>query len=161
MCFLCSNSKNGALCNKMLSSFFVCLAFCWSRLISLIVWGKISLISWRGKGRPCKMNCLKVMQWGNAGFWSWFQFSTCAYKASFSRPRHRVPRAQSHQSEGAETKARCPDSSTWWARRTFASLRYPEFPLSACKPGFHDHCFLFVFAQMQQWCSRQRSVSRM
>ncbi|KAM9383962.1 uncharacterized protein mbpa isoform 1-T1 [Pholidichthys leucotaenia] len=30
-----------------------------------------------------------------------------------NRPRRRVPRAQSRRSEDAETKAHCPDSSTW------------------------------------------------
>ncbi|XP_013768015.1 uncharacterized protein mbpa isoform X2 [Pundamilia nyererei] len=45
-----------------------------------------------------------------------------------SRPRHRVPRAQSHQSEGAETKARCPDSSTW-------EKASPVHPLNAGAPS--------------------------
>uniref|UniRef100_A0A3P8NCH2 Myelin basic protein n=1 Tax=Astatotilapia calliptera TaxID=8154 RepID=A0A3P8NCH2_ASTCA len=43
-------------------------------------------------------------------------------------PRHRVPRAQSHQSEGAETKARCPDSSTW-------EKASPVHPLNAGAPS--------------------------
>uniref|UniRef100_A0AAZ1XPC2 Myelin basic protein n=1 Tax=Oreochromis aureus TaxID=47969 RepID=A0AAZ1XPC2_OREAU len=45
-----------------------------------------------------------------------------------SRPRHRVLRAQSHRSEDAETRARCPDSSTW-------EKASPVHPLNAGAPS--------------------------
>ncbi|XP_068188763.1 uncharacterized protein mbpa isoform X2 [Antennarius striatus] len=40
-------------------------------------------------------------------------FETAQLFMNHNRPRHRVPRAQSRRSEDAETKAHCPDSSTW------------------------------------------------
>ncbi|XP_008299308.1 myelin basic protein isoform X1 [Stegastes partitus] len=47
---------------------------------------------------------------------------------SFSRLRHRVPRAQSRPSEDAETKAHCPGSSTW-------ETPSPALPLNAGAPS--------------------------
>ncbi|XP_026012647.1 uncharacterized protein mbpa isoform X3 [Astatotilapia calliptera] len=52
-----------------------------------------------------------------------------------SRPRHRVPRAQSHQSEGAETKARCPDSSTCDVLVRDQEKASPVHPLNAGAPS--------------------------
>ncbi|XP_042081334.1 uncharacterized protein mbpa isoform X1 [Haplochromis burtoni] len=52
-----------------------------------------------------------------------------------SRPRHRVPRAQSHQSEGAETKARCPDSSTCDVLIRDQEKASPVHPLNAGAPS--------------------------
>ncbi|XP_044028347.1 uncharacterized protein mbpa isoform X2 [Siniperca chuatsi] len=40
-------------------------------------------------------------------------FETARLFMNHNRPRRHVPRAQSRQSEDAETKAHCPESSTW------------------------------------------------
>ncbi|XP_072226882.1 uncharacterized protein mbpa isoform X5 [Leuresthes tenuis] len=51
-------------------------------------------------------------------------------------PRRRVPRAQSRQSGDAETKARCPDSSTCDALIRELEKPSPAHPQNAGAPSF-------------------------
>ncbi|XP_051247527.1 uncharacterized protein mbpa isoform X1 [Dicentrarchus labrax] len=62
-------------------------------------------------------------------------FETAQLFMNHNRPRRRVPRAQSHRSEDAETKAHCPESSTCDALIRDQETPSPVHPLNAGAPS--------------------------